>query len=528
MIGAFVDLRPEHHPVRNHLLIAIFALPCLAAAPPQTAPPDAWPTLHGDLSRSGFYPDGNAPRGRLEIVWRKELHTELTGPRAEVIVAAGLAFMGTYRGNFYAWDAKTGEQRWVVETAGPIGHSPMYADRHVYFGSMDRKLRAVRIKDGGVAWTFEADEGIWTSPAVHDGLVMFGARDGVFYGVHQDSGELAWKFQTDGPILTTASISNDGGRVIFASEDMRARCIEVKTGKLLWESARMHGLSVRDYFPVIIGDIAILTTNPVRDFHGGTLTAHQSMLLERAGFKPGDKTRDLRYIAGTDNDVRAEQDFIVDFLKKDPSHQTFYAFRISDGEQPWIAPILYTGGLHNPHAPPCHNPQTGDVFVLLRTVYGTWDGGGEVRAYTGLGKLDMKTGRVELIGHGYPSKDPDRPPGSKDMPWMQFNLIGDETQTLSCAPGMVYSNHQGVFGSLNLETGKCLALAGKRDTYGGFYGPGNFGWESDGGVERAHKAGVPYAIVNEWHGPAKAICSVADGYVYLHVGCQVICLKEKR
>ena len=70
-------------------------------------------------------------------------------------------------------------------------------------------------------------------------------------------------------------------------------------------------------------------------------------------------------------------------------------------------------------------------------------------------------------------------------------------------------------------------MFGKRDTYGGFYGPGHFGWAKDGGLEKARKAGVPFGLVNEWHGPARAIVSVAGEYVYYPVGSQILCIKGK-
>jgi hypothetical protein len=110
------------------------------------------------------------------------------------------------------------------------------------------------------------------------------------------------------------------------------------------------------------------------------------------------------------------------------------------------------------------------------------------------------------------------------MPWGQFNLIGDETQTLSLSQRFLYSNHQGYLGALNFRTGQCKNLWGRRDTYGGFYGPGTFGWGQEG-RERAREAGQPYGIVNEWHGPARAIVSVAGNYVYYSVGSQVLCLE---
>src|SRR5690349_9635120 len=109
-----------------------------------------WPTFRGDSQRSAFYPEFRS--GKLELSWRKELWRELTGPRAEVIVANGLAFLGTYAGNLYAWDAMDGSERWKFSADGPIGHSVAVSDGLVVFGSMDGKLRAVEAATGKLRW----------------------------------------------------------------------------------------------------------------------------------------------------------------------------------------------------------------------------------------------------------------------------------------------------------------------------------------------------------------------------------------
>jgi hypothetical protein len=500
------------------VLLAAALTCCVDAADTPRNDGTSWATLHGDLQRSGFYP--KFPKAPLRMAWRKELWRELTGPRAEIIVGGGLAFMGTYAGNLYAWDANTGAERWVFRTDGPIGHSPTFSDGTVFVGSMDRRLYAIEAATGKARWSFEAGEGIWVSPVVHLGLLMFGARDGVFHAVDAAGGRERWRFQTGDRILTSASVSEDGRRVVFASEDMHVYCLEAETGKLLWKSRKMAGVTVRDYAPVIVRGLALVATSPVKDFHA-ILDQHQDMLVRRTGFAG----RDKRHLPGGKADVQQEQDFIVEYLKALPDEQTFYAFRLADGIEPWVAPILYTGGLHNPPTPPCFNSQTGEVFTQVRSAYTTWDGGGEVRPLTGFGRLDLATGRVELLGHGYPSKDPTRPAGDKDKPWGSFNYIGDETQALSCAPGRLICTHQGNVGVLELKTGLIANLFGKRDSYGGFYGAGNFGWENQGGYERAKAAGQPYGLVNEWHGPARAIVSVAGDKVYYPVGSQVICLE---
>ncbi len=497
---------------------SLFVLLCCVAR--AVAAGAEWPTLHGDSQRSGFY--AHFPQPPLKLVWRKELWRELTGARAEVIVSDGLAFVGTYAGAMYAWDADTADERWIFKTGRPIGHSPAVANGVLYFGSMNRKLYAVEAVSAKVRWTFQCEEGIWSSPVVSGGAVMFGARDGVFYGLSAASGRLRWKHQTGAPILSAASISEDGQRVVFTSEDMHVYCLKISDGSLLWKSRKLAGLSARDYFPVITRGLVFVTTSPVKDFHT-ILTQHQEMLVKRTGFTG----KDGRYIAGTAEDIRKEQDFIVGFLKEHPEEQTFYAFNIDDGKEPWIAPILYSGGLHNPLTPPCVNRVTGEVFTQVRSAYGTWDGGGEVRPFTGFGKLDLQNGRVELLEHSYKSKEPGRPPGAKDMPWGSFNYIGDETQTLSCSPEFLISNHQGFIGAFDWKARTIANLFGKRDSYGGFYGGANFGWENQGGYEKAVAAGAPYGLVNEWHGPARAIVSVAGNKVYFPVGSQVICLEGK-
>jgi outer membrane protein assembly factor BamB len=496
--------------------VAILTL--LLAAPAAAA---EWPTLRGSDARHGFYP--TYPAGPLRLAWRHELHKELTGPRAEVIVAGGRAYLGTYAGMVYAWDAATGKELWTFKTGGPVWHSPAVHAGTLFVGSADRRVYALDGADGSVKWRYEADEGVTVAPAVAAGLVLFGDRGGTFHAVRTADGKRAFAVETGGPVLTPAAVTPDGTACVFASEDMHAYCVELPAGRLRWTSRKIAGVTCRDYPPVLAHGLAFLGTSPARDFHHGTLDPDDKFLVERTGFQG----KDRRYIPGTPADVEKEQDAIVARLTADPTRQTFYAFRLDDGKEPWVAPVLYTAGLHNPPTPPCVNPDTGEVFVVLRSAYSVWDGGGEVRSFGTVGRLDPKTGRVALINHTHPPKDPTRPAGKPDIPFASFPLIGDETQALSCAPGRLFSNHQGTLGELDLRSGRCRVAWGKRDTYAGFYGPGTFGWESQGGEAKATRAGQPFGVVNEWHGPARGVASVAGGRVYLNVGSQVLCLEPE-
>ena len=509
------------------LWVMVATVASLAAALADEPPSDtsvlvndgqSWPTLHGDLLRSGYYP--RVPQRPWKLAWRIELFSELIGARCEPIVAEGLVFVGTYQGHLLALDQRDGTRRWAVNTAGPIWHSPMWSAGTLVFGSLDGYVYAVSAQDGSLRWKYRSRTGWAASPIVHAERVLIGDRAGVFHCLDLRTGNLLWTIATAGRILTTASLTPDGRRVLFGSEDMRVRCAEVRTGKLVWTSDHLHGLSLRDYAPTMAGHLALVTTNPVDGFHD-VLDRHQNLLLTRIGRKVGDE--DYRFVPGGPAEVAAEQDAIVAYLQQHPEEQTFYALDLETGRQPWIAPILYTAGLHNPPTPPCVDRQTGAVYVLTRSAYTVWDGGGEVRPLTGVGQLNLDTGRVTLLEHSYRPADGSRPGGSVDAPFASFNTIGDETQALSCGPGWLFSNHQGFLGSLELGTGRCESLFGRRDTYAGYYGPGIFGWEDQGGIEKARAAGQPYGLVNEWHGPARGIAAVVGNQVFYIAGSQVLC-----
>jgi glucose dehydrogenase len=252
------------------------ALLTLALIQSFAAQPADWPTLRGNAQRSGFFP--HFPDGPLRLAWRKELWQELTGPRAEIIVGDGRAYLGTYAGTFYAWDARSGTEEWTFKTRGPIGHAAVYDAGSVFFGSMDHHLYALDACSGRPQWRFNAGAGIWVAPALAQAMLLFGARNGTFHAIDAATGTSRWSFKTGDRILTSASISEDGSRVVFGSEDMHVYCLSVEKGQLLWKSRKLAGLSLRDYAPVILHGLAFVTTNPVKDFHA-TLDEHQRLLL---------------------------------------------------------------------------------------------------------------------------------------------------------------------------------------------------------------------------------------------------------
>jgi len=474
---------------------------------------DEWPTLHKDLQRSGY--TSETLKGPFERKWFRDFHDEMIASRVEAIVAGGKCYVGTFAGRLHALNVADGTTAWTFQAAGPIGHSAAYADGRVYFGAEDAKLSCLEAETGKAVWTYTAAGGVWVAPTISGGLILFGDRAGVFHAVQAKDGAKAWTFKTGGMILKPASVSEDGKRILFGSEDMHVYCLSVD-GKLLWKSQKLQGLSLRDEAPTIWKGMAIVRTSPADGFHE-VMNRNQNLLASVQKDIPvgendkfiGDKYANLfRY---TPERHKVEQQAVLKYLRENPADQTFYALKLEDGTEPWIAPIFYTCGLHNPPTAPTFNPKTGECYTYYRTALTNFSRG--VRPYTGVGRLDPVTGLVENLWHAQGDQ-----PG-----WSDFATIGDETQSLSLMGEILLSTNQGTIGGLHPATRKWFPVYNARDTYGGIFGPGALpgGWD---GEKKFQREGYLVNMVNEWHGPDRAIVPISGKRMFWVVGSQVVCL----
>ncbi len=511
---------------RNVLIAAVATLlipsasQCFGAATaPASDDRSTWPTLHRDYQRSGYTDE--VVKGPYERKWYRDFHEEMIATRVEAIVAEGNCFVGTFAGNLYALDVADGSTVWQFQSEGPIGHSPCYAHGKLFFGAdegFDRgHLYCVRAKDGGLIWKYNAGAGVWVSPACDGEKVYFGDRVGVSHAVDVRDGTRAWTFKTGNMILSPASFSPDQEKIIFASEDMHVYCLD-PSGELLWKSRKLQGLSLRDHAPTIWRRLAIVQTNPADGFH--TVLDRNGQLLksiqQTIPLGPEDKVLFDKWndvlMKETPRRREAEQDGVVRYLEEHPYDQTFYALRLDDGTQPWVPPVLYTCGLHNPPTPPTFNPKTGELYVYYRSAMTNYLRG--VRRYNALGRVNRETGRIEFSWpEGRHSREN----------WYGYPLIGDETQSLSMMDNILISTHQGELSGLDLPTEKTTHIWRGRDTYGGIFGPATVQGRFDGARELAAK-GYLTGMPNEWHGPDRSILAIAARRLFWVVGSQVVCL----
>ncbi|MGM0491157.1 MAG: PQQ-binding-like beta-propeller repeat protein [Planctomycetota bacterium] len=457
--------------------------------------------------------------GPYERKWWRDFHDEMIATRCEAIVAESKVFVGAFAGNLYALDVATGRTVWKFESAGRIGASPCYEDGRLYVAAdvaFDQGvLHCLRAETGELLWKHDTPGGIWTSPACDGEKIYVGDRSGIFHALHVADGSTAWTLETDYMILKPASFTPDRQRIVFGSEDMHVYCVS-REGELLWRTPKLPGLSLRDQGATIWKGLAIVRTNPADAFH--TVLGRNGELLESIQRKIPrqstdevllDKWGDL-LMAPRPRRREAELQGVKRYLKQNRHDQCFFAFALEDGSEPWIAPILYTAGLHNPPTPPTVHPGTGELYTLSRSALTYYVRG--VRRYSCLVRLDRKTGMPNWVWPEYEAKNRG-----------DFPMIPDETQALGMMGSQVVGTHQGVLGSLDPETGVVTPISRTRDTYAGIFGPGALPGKFKGAEEFAQR-GFLTGMPNEWHGPDRAIVSIAEGRMFWVAGSQVVCI----
>lgn len=178
-----------------------------------------------------------------------DIQTEVTAPAEKAVISSA-----TYRGDQeHTGNYGNGEvefpavEKWkFFNTEKGIWSAPAYANRMVFFGSLDRHLYALDAESGDVKWNFETGASITSAPAVDNGAVFFGSWDGNFYALDCESGNELWSFETSTANDATESESLVGfgenlspivvdGIVYFGSIGKKLYALERDSGKKLWE-----------------------------------------------------------------------------------------------------------------------------------------------------------------------------------------------------------------------------------------------------------------------------------------------------
>jgi outer membrane protein assembly factor BamB len=171
-------------------------------------------------------------------------------------IAAGIVYVGSSDGNFYAVDLASGTEKWKFASHNRISSSPAVAGGLVYFGAFDGNLYAVNANDGQLKWKFQTGgerryagthlhgsqpasemmpdpfDFYLSSPVVWNDAVFFGSGDGNIYALSAASGKLIWKFKTGDVVHASPAIAD--GTLFIGSWDSYFYALDAATGKEKW------------------------------------------------------------------------------------------------------------------------------------------------------------------------------------------------------------------------------------------------------------------------------------------------------
>jgi eukaryotic-like serine/threonine-protein kinase len=124
-------------------------------------------------------------------------------------------YCGNHANQVIAAEAEADALAWVYEPGKfPFFTAPAVDDQHVYIGSRDKSLHAIRRADGTAAWTFATGGRVESSPLAFEDGIVFGSSDGRLYAAHPADGSQIWRLDLGEDL--TASPVYAHGRLIIA------------------------------------------------------------------------------------------------------------------------------------------------------------------------------------------------------------------------------------------------------------------------------------------------------------------------
>ncbi|MDH7602855.1 MAG: PQQ-binding-like beta-propeller repeat protein [Armatimonadota bacterium] len=205
-------------------------------------------------------------------------------------IANGIVYVGANDGKLWAIDAKTGKVLWTADTGAEILSQPLVVDEKVITANGLGLVQAYTLK-GDKVWEFRANDAVYSSPVQVGEYIALGCNSGKLYIVEPESGRLAASNED-----ATYSIESKpfalGDRIYFGAWDEYIRCVDAKTGSLVWKqmgegSRTKESPGVRRYYsPADAGPV--VTDNKVfaadRDY---MLTILNAATGERIDAKTG-------------------------------------------------------------------------------------------------------------------------------------------------------------------------------------------------------------------------------------------------
>jgi outer membrane protein assembly factor BamB len=187
-----------------------------------------WNQFKRDPQHSGVRRNIEGPTRVVES-WT----ADLADPAGSPVLDRDTLFVGTARGNLYAFDRETGHRRWVFETTDGIDATPVVTYDRVYAATDAGVVYALDPGTGDPTWQTELPAALESDLSFSDGRLYAGHASGLT-ALEGETGELEWTYETESAVVGCPAVADDGRRVYAGTEGEQVHCLEVEDGEEGW------------------------------------------------------------------------------------------------------------------------------------------------------------------------------------------------------------------------------------------------------------------------------------------------------
>ena len=195
--------------------------------------------------------------GRL--LWSEEL---FDGVRSSPALREGVLYVGAWKFDFVALNARTGKQLWTAELGGGVPSSPVLGQHMVYFGSRDSTFYARDLRTGQIRWG-NGNSGSWVVPsaALANNTLYYGNSDQrMMFAVEATTGRVKWQRQLKGNIFASPALAGDTVytatlNAYATKEPGTLYALEAATGKERWQ---FHAGAAILSSPIVVGKTVVV------------------------------------------------------------------------------------------------------------------------------------------------------------------------------------------------------------------------------------------------------------------------------
>jgi outer membrane protein assembly factor BamB len=230
-----------------------------------------------------------------QVRWRKRIGPTESSP----LVVGDTVYVGDWRGDVYALDARSGKTRWRFHTGGRVKGGLSYLTGRVFVGSYDHHVYALSARRGKLLWRAEAQQRLgnrgtfYSTPAVAYGRVYIGSTDGKVYSFGAHSGKLRWSHGTGGYVYGSPAIWRR--RVLVGSYSGRFYALDAATGDVKWAFRAAGPISGS---PTVIDGIVYFATLKGRSYGLDARTGRRVWSFPDGRYAPLVADRERAYLVG--------------------------------------------------------------------------------------------------------------------------------------------------------------------------------------------------------------------------------------